>query len=302
MLQSEDSALTSGVTGCDEVRAQCVGKLGYNLTRCEPNVSRVNIPEIHDQPWLPPSIRDGITDTLQCIFRIGGVYRPIVPRLSNALEATDTVRLVDLCSGSGGPWAWLDAKLARRDCAPLNIQLTDKFPNTAARERGELRPHGGVAYCAESVDATSVPDHLDGFRTMFASFHHFEPHEAAAIIQSAVNRREGIGIFEPPSRRAFSILLTFTFPLLAALVVPFIRPFRWSRLFWTYVVPVIPFVLWFDGVLSCLRAYSPEELSTMVATLHQNDYIWEVGVTPGWLVPVTYVVGYPEPSSAEANA
>jgi hypothetical protein len=265
-------------------------------------VSRIDLPEIHDQAWFPPSIRDGVTDTLQCIFRVGGIYQPIVGRLANALEATDAVRLVDLCSGGGGPWAWLHGKLDRGDSGPLNIQLTDKFPNTAARERGELRPLAEIVYCAESVDATSVPAHLDGFRTMFASFHHFSPREAAAIIQSAVSRREGIGIFEPPSRRAFSILLTFTFPLLAVLLVPFIRPFRWSRLFWTYLVPVIPFVLWFDGVLSCLRAYSPQELSTMVATLEQNDYVWEVGTTRGWLVPVTYVVGYPGTAGAAAIA
>src|ERR1700722_9141938 len=265
-------------------------------------MGRLNLPEIHDQPWLPPSIRDGITDTLLCIFRLGRIYQPIVKRLDNALEATDTVRLVDLCSGGGGPWSWLHGQLERGNSGALNIQLTDKFPNAAARERGTLRSHQEIAYSAESVDATSVPDSFDGFRTMFASFHHFEPREAAAIIQNAVNRREGIGIFEPPSRRAFSILLTFTFPLLAVLLVPFIRPFRWSRLFWTYLIPVIPFVLWFDGVLSCLRACSPQELSTMVDALEQNDYIWEVGTTPGWLVPVTYVVGYPEPSSAAANA
>jgi hypothetical protein len=265
-------------------------------------VSRINLPEIHDQAWCPPSIRDGVTDALQCILRIGDVYRPIEARLANALQSTGTARLVDLCSGAGGPWIWLHSTLERGNFGPLKIQLTDKYPNTAARERGQLSRHGEMVYCAESVDATRVPDHLNGFRTMFASFHHFCPSDAAAIIQSAVDRREGIGIFEPPARRALSILLTFLFPLLAVLSVPFIRPFRLSRLLWTYLVPVIPFVLWFDGVLSCLRAYSPQELSKMVATLEINDYIWEVGTTRGWLVPVTFVVGYPEPSGAAVAA
>lgn len=269
---------------------------------CDSSVSRIDLPEIHDQAWFPPSIRDGVTDTLQSILRIGDIYQPIVARLANALAATGTVRLVDLCSGGGGPWIWLRNALERGESGPLNIQLTDKFPNTAARERGQLSRHGEMLYCAESVDATSIPEHLQGFRTMFASFHHFSPSDAAAIIQSAVHRREGIGIFEPPSRCALSILLTFLFPLLAILIVPFIHPFRFSRLFWTYLVPVIPFVLWFDGVLSCLRAYSPQELSKMVATLEINDYVWEVGTTPGWFVPVTFVVGYPEPAGAAVTA
>jgi hypothetical protein len=38
-------------------------------------------------------------------------------------------------------------------------------------------------------------------------------------------------------------------PLAGFLTAPFIRPFRFSRLFWTYVITVIPFVLFFDGVV-----------------------------------------------------
>jgi hypothetical protein len=296
MLRTWDTAVTSGAPCRAELSAHRASKWHEPAPTCDPNVSRIDLPEIHDQAWFPPSIRDGVTDTLQSILRIVDIYQPIVDRLANALEATESAHLVDLCSGGGGPWVWLRGKLERGNSGPLNIQLTDKFPNAAACERDRSSRRGEMVYCAESVDATSIPDHLNGFRTMFASFHHFCPSEAVSIIQSAVNRREGIGIFEPPARRALSILLTFTFPLLALLSVPFIRPFRWSRLLWTYLVPVIPFVLWFDGVLSCLRAYSPQELSTMVATLERNNYVWEVGTTPGWFVPVTFVVGYPEPS------
>lgn len=278
------------------------GPEGRGAPVCDLNVSRINLPEIHDQAWFPASIRDGVTDTLQCILRIGDVYQPIVDRLATALKATRSARLVDLCSGGGGPWIWLQGRLECENFGALNIQLTDKYPNNTACKRRQLNWQGEMVYCAEPVDATRIPDHLSGFRTMFASFHHFCPAEAIAIIQSAVNRREGIGIFEPPARRALSILLTFLFPLLAVLSVPFIRPFRLSRLLWTYLVPVIPFVLWFDGVLSCMRAYSPQELSTMVAALETNDYVWEVGTARGWLVPVTFVVGYPEPSHARVAA
>ena len=37
------------------------------------------------------------------------------------------------------------------------------------------------------------------------------------------------------------------------LATPFILPFRWSRLFWTYIVPALPLVLTFDVVVSLLR-------------------------------------------------
>ena len=46
---------------------------------------------------------------------------------------------------------------------------------------------------------------------------------------------------------------------------PACPPFRWSRLLWTYLVPVIPLVLLFDGIVSCLRSYRPDELLKLVA-------------------------------------
>src|ERR1700681_2173348 len=63
--------------------------------------------EFHDQKWFPKSLRDGVTDALQFILSLGGIYRPIVPMLNKAVEAAGAERLVDLCSGGGGRGLWL---------------------------------------------------------------------------------------------------------------------------------------------------------------------------------------------------
>lgn len=256
-------------------------------------MNRFNFSEIHEQPWFPKTLRDDVTDALQCILSVGNVYQPVASRLGRALHATGTVRLVDLCSGAGGPWTWLRLTLDHQNKGHLEIRLTDKYPNISAFERAEVTSRGQISYCTESIDAARIPARLDGFRTMFTSFHHFPPNEAAAIIQNAVDNRQGIGVFEAPTRRPLTILLTFLVPFLALLMAPFIRPFRLSRLVWTYLFPVIPFVLWFDGLLSCLRAYSPAELSALISGLEMNNYKWEVGEETGWLAPVTYMLGYP---------
>jgi hypothetical protein len=256
-------------------------------------MKRISVIEIHEQSWFPRSMRDGVTDALQSVLRWGGVYRPVVSHLVRALNSVGDSRLIDLCSGGGGPWIWLHRDLARHKGGPLEIQLTDKFPNVAAFQRAERTTQGRVRFCTESIDATKIPARFHGFRTMFTSFHHFSPTQARAIIQSAVDNRQGIGIFEAPARTASSILLTFFVPLLALFAVPFVRPFRLSLLLWTYALPVIPFVLWFDGIVSCLRAYSPAEMSSMVSDLGANDYTWEFGKEKGWIAPVTFMVGYP---------
>jgi len=150
------------------------------------------------------------------------------------------------------------------------------------------------------VDAMKVPEELQGLRTMFTSFHHFPPEEARAIIQDAVDAGRGIGIFELPRRALSTILLTFGFVLLLFVGTPWIRPFRWSRLLWTYLIPLVPFALLFDGVVSCLRTYRPEELREMVGGLSGSEYQWEIGEASGGASPITYLVGSPLAASSDS--
>ncbi len=127
-------------------------------------------------------------------------------------------------------------------------------------------------HAADSVDAMKVPGELQGFRTMFTSFHHFPPEEARAILQNAVDTRQSIGIFEITRRAPSTIALMFPWALMPFIFTPLIRPFRWSRLLCTYVLPIIPMVLLFDGVVSCLRTYRPQELREMFEKLAGIQY------------------------------
>ena len=149
------------------------------------------------------------------------------------------------------------------------------------------------------MDAAALPAELTGFRTIFTSFHHFTPDEAVAILQNAADDGQGIGVFEAAKRDPLTILLTVLMPLAGFLTAPFARPFRISRLFWTYIIPVIPFVLFFDGVVSCLRAYSQKELSLLAAQVKADNYVWQIGEQSGGLAPVTFLVGYP--AACECN-
>ena len=130
---------------------------------------------------------------------------------------------------------------------------------------------------------------------MFTSFHHFPFDEARNIIQSAVNARQGIGIFEITRRTPSAILLIVLWSLMPFLFTLFVRPFRWSRLLYTYVFPIIPLVLLFDGVVSCLRTYKPVELREMTNKLTSTEYRWQAGELRGAFPrpPVTYLIGYP---------
>ena len=244
-------------------------------------MGRLHLLEIHDQPWCPRSLRDALTDFLQFTITLGRGYAAVAPLLRDAITRAGATRVVDLCSGAGGPWRALRAEI------PVPVLLTDKYPNRAARA-------GPLPFHPEPVDATAVPAGLRGFRTLFTSFHHFRPAEARGILADAVRQGQGIGVFEV-SRRAPREIAVIALTWLAVLVfVPFIRPIRWSRLAWTYLPPVLPLVGLFDGVVSCLRTYSPVELRELLLGL--DAYDWRLGETRSRWSPlaVTYLVGVPK--------
>lgn len=257
---------------------------------------RIHLFEFNDQPWLPASIRDAATDYLQHSGRVMGVYGPaVVERLRGALERAGTRRIADLCSGGGGPWFYFRDALARAGCE-VEVRLTDLFPNVAAFEAASAATGGAVTFHPEPVDATAVPASLDGLRTMFTGFHHFRPAEARAILADAVAKGRAIAIFEATERKPLALVAMLTLPIVVLAVTPFIRPFRWSRLFWTYVVPAVPSIVLFDGVVSCLRSYTTEEMLAMAREAGGERYDWEAGREPigrGGPIGVTYLVGVP---------
>lgn len=208
------------------------------------------------------------------------------------MEDNHCSTIVDLCTGSGEPAILLQKTLREELNCSVELMLTDKFPN---KIKADSFDKSEINYLTESIDATAIPDHLQGFRTLFASFHHFKPEVAQAILQDAVNKNQPIGIFEFTERNWTRVLFMVPGTLHALAITPFIKPFSWPRLFWTYIVPIIPLVYFWDGLISNLRTYSIEELNEMISGLENNHFSWEVKNVPAaiWPVNITYVIGQP---------
>jgi hypothetical protein len=262
------------------------------------NSVRVHFIELHEQPLLPATIRDEVLDAMQFGIGLLRVYDPVLPILRNLIDSTGSRRIVDLGSGAGGPWFSLARKLEKQ-IGNVDILLTDKFPNFEMPERLQAldaKNTRNIGFCPTAVDALHIPGNLMGLRTMFSSFHHFAPDDARAVLQNAVDAREGICVFEVSRRDAVTIALMFPWALLPFFFTPWIRPFRWSRLFWTYILPIIPLILLVDGLVSCLRSYRPRELREIIKITTGAKYKWRIQEVAGVnsFIPVCCLTGYPE--------
>jgi hypothetical protein len=91
---------------------------------------RLHLMEVHEQTWFPSDLRTAVTDLLQLILNLTRYHRAVMPLLTAALNKAQTNRVVDLCSGAGGPWP----DLLQADTS-LSLCLTDKYPNIASFEK-----------------------------------------------------------------------------------------------------------------------------------------------------------------------
>ena len=222
---------------------------------------------------------------------------------------------VDFCAGAGGPTPYIEKDLNGRlqryptlqkqldsqlngfveddEDELVDFVLTDIAPHipawTAASKRSEH-----LHYVEESVDAANAPsdllkdlsaapaavDHVPSrprkiFRLFSLAFHHFPDALAQRILGNTFKTSSGFGIFELQSRTISAfITCTLTWPLLL-LISPF---YFWrdpGHLFFTYVIPIVPFVVVVDGYTSCLRTRERSEIEKLVEGLGSERDGWE---------------------------
>jgi hypothetical protein len=234
--------------------------------------------EFEDLSWFPGIIRSGMTDYLRCLFKVLDMYKPVVPLIIDGLERTGTDTIIDLCSGGGGAIEKIEKAIAKRSGKEIKIVLTDKFPNLDAFKFLSAGSRGEISFSTSSVDAANVPNDRKGFRTVFSAFHHFGDAQAKTILQNAVNSNCGIGIFDGGDKNIFIIFsMIILHPLAFFFLTPFIRPFKISRILFTYFIPVIPLCTIWDGIVSITRLRSTEQLLEIANQACSVNYTWKAG-------------------------
>lgn len=209
--------------------------------------------------------------------------------LREFLASTGTRRVIDLGSGSGGLITDL-AQEFRAAGFEVEFTLTDRYPNNDLGLSVE-----GMTALTDPIDARDVPRELSGCRTLFNAFHHFDHADAITVLKNAVDVSQPICVFEIADRRFVNVLGSFLIPAIALVITPVIRPWTLGRFVFTYLVPLVPFVCWWDGLVSQLRAYTSDELLEL-ASKASCEYEWKSGMikSTGTPIRITYLTGYPK--------
>mgnify|MGYP002148249796 CR=1 FL=1 len=262
---------------------------------------RAQLFEFCDLPRLPAPLRSLTPTFLSAAFSATRSYTVAARPLAEALQKTGARELLDLGSGGAAPLRLVLGELERAHGLRVRALLSDKFPDAAALQIAcqHSESAGRLSYLVDPVDATAVPRQLTGFRTLFQLLHHFPPPAARAVLQDAVQAGVGIAVFEVTQRRVLGLLQSLLVPFGVWLFTPFVRPLPLWRLVLTYLVPVIPLVVFWDALVSTLRSYTPGELEALCTSLVGPRYRWAQGGAWKGGQKITWLIGYPdEPAAA----
>lgn len=181
---------------------------------------------------------------------------------------------------------------------PVHFVLTDLHPHIPNwAQAASFSPN--MHYSPRSIDAAAAPPDLLAtvepplpprrtttalarqFRTFYLAFHHFPDPLASRILHNTLTTSSGFAIIELQDRYLSSFLSVC---LLGLGVMVFSPLFAWrwrsfGTLFWCWVIPVLPFVLVWDGWMSSVRTRTADEVESMMRTCGvDSDEVakWEV--------------------------
>ncbi|KAH8729435.1 hypothetical protein BGZ61DRAFT_529638 [Ilyonectria robusta] len=260
-----------------------------------PWIPRMHLFEIDDQPWFPDFFRTRVQDALTLAWKSQTPLQALSPAhiAANLLirhldDALSEYTMIDFCAGAGGPTPSIErvvnGHLRSLNKAPVRFVLTDLHPNIDAWDKVASK-NPLITYEREGVDASAAPDHLvrrdDGKRTLRLfnlAFHHFDDPLATAILRDTVDTSQGFAIFELQDRSFASALTNLVLGIGVILAAP-LYAWKWrspATLIFSWLIPILPFVLVFDGYISSLRTRTPEEVEVLLRSCGADTSEWEM--------------------------
>lgn len=258
-------------------------------------MQRLNIFEFEDFQWFPNIWRKSMTRLIIVAHRMFKSEQVITKMIGDVLTQSGHSKIIDLCSGSGGPMEGVYGSL-KKEHRDLNLALTDLYPNKEAAALINSK-EDGISYDLNSVNAAEVSQDLKGVRTMICSFHHMPPTVARGILENAKSAQQPLCVFELSDNSVPKLLAWIAFPiniLMCLFITPFVKPLTWHQLLFTYLIPVIPIFYAWDGAVSNVRTYSLKDLDELLDGLEDDTYAWKKEVVKKGSAKFLTLVGMPK--------
>ncbi len=235
--------------------------------------------EFCEQTWIPRGARECLYEIMDaCNSGLRSFNRQVAQMAIQVARDKQVDTIIELGAGRG---PITKEMVNHHDTTGMRLVPCDLLPNVAAYQKLQADHPERVFPIYTPVDLTQPQFALDDAVLVLSTMMHHVPfHLRSKVLQTLTQTNSNIVIIEPLLRTWLSILLAaLSFFPAALLPIIFIRhPGKLRRILWCWVVPIVPFMFAWDGVISCLRQWKVVEWQAAFAELPQPPTVeFEVG-------------------------
>jgi len=226
-------------------------------------MKRVHIPQISNQTWFPSFLRQHIHEFMTWFVGKVGAAKPFMPIIEEGLQYADQIIEIEQTVGAG-------------------------FET--------IIPYLDAAVPIKTVGLKGFSVNQKGLYISVNAFHQLRETEAQYLLEEIAKSRNPVAIVEGNNDSLWQVFgMTIIVPLTVLLTAPFVKPFRFSRLILTYLIPILPIVTFIDGAIALTRLYATSDLDELSGSIKESNYTWRSGkLDNGRGGKIIYLLGYPE--------
>ena len=236
--------------------------------------------EFMDHSRTPRVLRETLLDVLDyCNTDFRPYYREIAEEISQIATERGLTTLVELGAGL----APLTRQLARLPDSRFTLIPCDLYPETDEWARLAADHPDSIKPEYEPVDFTVRRDWGERSALILcATLHHIPQKIRRKTLLALHESADCVLIFEPIRKTPFSMFLVL-FALFPALLTPafrLTRPGNLRRIFFCWLIPIVPLMFVWDGLISCLRQWNHSEWDNFSQSLPEGFRNGKVTSTP----------------------
>lgn len=205
-------------------------------------------------------------------FKIHTLWLPVIREFSQTAKSEV---IMDPCAGSGHVNYLLEKELHNENEIKFILSdfMTERAPMFSKQINEQENPR--LKYIERSIDVLNMKeDELKIPKMFINSFHHFDKEQVGKILKTHSVSGTNILVLEYCRKSFLNFVSIFLGPIIGMLLFPFIvkkQDFILSFIF-VFLIPIVPLMLLWDGIVSSLRTYSVEDLKKILNEIGVENY------------------------------
>ena len=210
-------------------------------------MKRKQITQIINTDWCPEHLKKLVAEFLSWFVIKVNATKPFIPVIEEVLDKTSNSKIINVEFNIGA-----------------GIETVKPF----------LREDIAVT----SMDISQFEGNEKGVYLFINAFHQLDAKKAGKILQRIADSGNPVVVVEGNNDSLWQIVgMTVFVPLTVLLTALFVKPFRFSRLIFTYLIPVLPIIIVIDGCIALLKLYDPDDLLELTSSIKTTNYEWKAG-------------------------